>query len=140
MKKSIKFHYVQDWGTYSNQTLVCVAMSKKEIGKVLKRLNPKMSDDFLSAQISDDGNSTGYVYHLKGKTVLFLQEPPSEWRHWETLVHETYHLVSLVFSDKSMNDEEEASAYQQQFLFRAIRRRLQERYFPKKKPIKRKRK
>lgn len=140
--ESKKFCYVQGWGTYKNDTLVCIGMSKPEIILALKRLGDAhlvipMANEFKE-KFKDRSRNNGWVFLHDGKTIMGLKPFEDTWTYWETLLHEVAHLVHNVLGkDRCMMDEDEARAYQQEFLFREIRRKLQNRYHkkPKRKPM-----
>ncbi len=69
----------------------------------------------------------GFVLNLpkSNVTVLWLKVYDIHWECMETLIHELHHAVYIVLGkNRSMADEMEALAYQQEFLFRSIRQHL----------------
>lgn len=131
MTKRRKFYFVQEWGTYSNETLVVVGMTKDEILALLKRkkYNKDIVNRFTSHGPSLECFSTKAAFVWAppqfGATLLYFPEWRFDWDHIETLVHEINHLLFFVLGQKKgMSDETEAMAYQNEFLFREIRRKL----------------
>lgn len=137
MKTKTKFWYIQDWGTYDVQTLVCVGYSIPEITKIVNRI--KIKQEARNAWNADMRSTeafmaekSGGVWRSKGYTVLYLPVFEDAWNIYETLMHECLHLVVYQLGQCkmfiNMSDgtiEEEGLAYQQEYLFRAIRRKLQ---------------
>lgn len=138
--KQRKFSYLQEWGSYTNQTYIAIGMNHNEIVKDMKRRNfgahiikifndqKKENDDrWFNPQV---GN-TGVCWFHDGKSLLWLPHWKNDWEHWDTIVHEISHLIfEVMCKGKNMTVETEAQAYQLEYLFRAIRRKLWKR-FPK---------
>jgi len=134
-KKRTKFWYIQEWGTYNTQTPVFVGYSCKEVTKVMEG-RKDWKKEILEAWKKDgmheydaDGKS-GTVWRHEGYTLLMLRDWDGSWKSLDNLLHETMHLVlghlgmSKYFVRSSEDIEQEGLAYQQEFLFRQIRRRL----------------
>lgn len=126
-----KIHFMQNWGSYSNQTFVCVDLTRAEI--ILALTNKYKSGPTIAAKavenVTDDMFATcaGFVTRNEGRTLLWLKEWQNNWDCHETLMHECLHLIQGVFMEgKGMQDEHEAQAYQLEFLFRSIRLKLDE--------------
>ena len=129
------FSFLQDWGTYPAQTLVCVGLGKPEVLKVLRsyggsdgtgRTMARMADAFDKTVEHDLTKNKGYFWSFEGRSVLAVREYADRWEWWETLMHELHHAVHLINGEERGQEKElEALAYQQEYLFRAIRRRLQ---------------
>lgn len=124
--------FLQDWGTYQNQTIVVVGMTQKQIVSLMRRR--KFDKVAIDAFEADDEipkffceENKGGVWHHDGKTVMWLREWKDDWDHHETIVHECFHLVvEILGRQKNMGfSHEEALAYQQEYLWRNIRRKLQ---------------
>jgi hypothetical protein len=72
----------------------------------------------------EDG-SKGKAWEEDGRSILWLRHWRENWDDYETLMHETLHLIQFILMEgKSMSKEWEAQAYQQEFLFREIGRKL----------------
>jgi hypothetical protein len=57
--------------------------------------------------------------------ILYLREWVRDWHSYETLLHEIVHAVQYIFEDcRGLWSENEAVAYQIEYLFRSIRRKL----------------
>lgn len=141
--KSKKFWYIQNWGTYSNQTPIFVGYSADEITKELKNKRFEIKKDVIETWQSDiestrkvmSDSNTGAVWFKDGLSLLWLPDFKDDWKHLETIIHECFHLVigilgreKMMVNFSSNTIEEEAMAYQHEFLFRSIRRKLQEKY------------
>ena len=135
MQKQIKkkYWYLQDWGTYNNQTPVFVGYTIKEITTIIKKQDwnkeaiKKWCEDEDLAEFMEGKN--GGVWKYDGWTLLYLPSWHGTWDDIETLVHECFHLTVAVLGHQKAfvnggNVEEEGMAYQQEYLFRSIRRKL----------------
>ena len=124
--------YIQDWGTYTNETMVVVGLSHKEILAALKRLKaaPYVIEQYDTDTADHDySGGYGFVWNAGGRTLLWLEDWKYDAEHLKTLVHETNHLIYLVLvKNKGFEKEMEAQAYQQQYLFSAILKRLNGRF------------
>jgi hypothetical protein len=122
--------YIQDWGTYTNETLVVVGMNQKQILAALVREGaiPDIVEAYGYVK-PEDYESDGFIWTYKGCTVLWLEDWKYDAAHLDTLVHETNHLVyNMMVKRKKMKEEMEAQAYQQAYLFSAILKRLNQRF------------
>ena len=118
--------FIQDWGTYSNQTLVVVGLKDPEVIRLLRRLNRHSARAFVRQ--NPDYDSAGFVFHHNGRSLLWLPRWKNTGEDILTLIHETNHLIHYVLNkDKGMGNETEAQAYQQEYLFKNIRGRLNQR-------------
>ena len=140
MKKIVKCHFIQEWGTYTNQTLICVNLTTDEIIKAAKKEKAaKWFIDILEKDKEDikklmDDGARGFFMSNQGASVLWLKKFEDEWEWYEVLMHELHHAVHHILRDnKGMGDELEAQAYQQEFLFREIRHVLRDVFYKNKK-------
>ena len=136
-KKPTKLWFIQDWGSYSAKTPVFIGYSIPEITKVIKRLNIKekvkelwIQDHNMTSDIF--ANKSGGIWKNSGFTLLFLPKLEDTWDLYETILHECFHLViyqlgqqRMFINDTTKTIEEEGLAYQIEFLFREIRRKIQ---------------
>lgn len=126
MKK--KTIFIQDFGSTSDQMLVCVGVEKIDVLKYCKKVGVKK--DFLKMVEYLDWEwmrKQKGVFHWNDEssgTILFLHTPRDEWEYWECLIHELHHAVHEWGKRKCRNEEMEMLAYQQEYLFRSIRRKL----------------
>lgn len=125
---------MQGWGTYSNQMVVVIGMNYDETVKALQRKHLRLKSEAIEAfrkeekeiraRITEGCN--GLFWSNEGRSLLWLREWTGDWQCYETLLHELYHGISAILhKNKGMIYEEEACAYQQEFLFREIRRKIQ---------------
>ena len=125
MKKKPKFKilFFQDWGTFSNETLVCVGASKQEILTFMKAnaVKPELIKLFEHKREPKD-TSSAFVWTPddSGCTLLWIRDWTGSPDDLDTLVHETNHLVYEISRDKGFKDEPEIQAYQQAYLFSGI--------------------
>lgn len=132
MKKMRKIIFVQDYGTHTDQLLVCVGVSNKEIIAYCKNKKNKIVPEFADwvektideKTIEKNKGTFAWNDNMNG-TVLHLKKNEDTWDFWETLIHELHHAVEHFRVKKAMQDEPEALAYQQEYLFRSIRKKLQ---------------
>lgn len=116
--------YIQDWGSYSNETIVVVGMDHKEILAGMLKMGVK-PDIMRAYDKLDNYDYYGFEWEYDGCTVLWLREWRYDADHLDTLVHETNHLVyDILVKSKGMGKEMEAQAYQQAYLFTNILKRL----------------
>jgi hypothetical protein len=130
--KEFKYHFIQDWGTYGNQTLVIVG--EQDIEKVLRKTKTpeeiieeyKNSDCEVAAKEAD-----GFVYDFQNSaTILWLKKyDPKDWSTFDTMVHEIVHLIQKAMMEmRGMEKEYEAQAYQVEYLFKNIRNKINKEY------------
>lgn len=133
MKKSKKFAFIQGWGTYSNETLVVVGMGAEEIINYLHKNDFSFSSDFTeqlrqSFKDDEDDPPSGRCVFDEGRSMLWLPSWKDDWENWETLMHEIVHLIHRgLCINKFMSKEDEAQAYQMEYLFRNLRTELHRR-------------
>jgi len=133
-RKLEKAIFIQEWGTYTNQTLVAVGSSTDEMLRYLKK--NKVNKASIDAFVADKQNLESQMQNSLGLfcrpkdgdagSILWLKNwDKNNWRCYEILIHELFHAVyGILGKDKGMLDEEEALAYQQEYLFGEIRRKL----------------
>jgi hypothetical protein len=124
-----KIIYIQSWGTYQNETLVCIGVSYEEIYKCLKKI--KVETDMIKQWECDIDlldnclNGAGLFWFNHSRSILWLKDWKNDWKHYDILLHELFHAVYYILGKgKNMMSEDEGMAYQQEFLFKAIRRKL----------------
>jgi hypothetical protein len=122
--------FFQQWETFTNETLVCVGVSKEEILQFMKR--SKVKDDLIDLfnKVGPQPGVSGFVWTPKntGCTLLWLDSFNGRERDMFTLIHETNHLIYDISRDKGYVNEPELQAHQQEFLFKQIWHELQKRY------------
>ncbi len=126
-----KIAYIQTWGTYDDEMLVTVGMNFDEIVKEMKRLKitKEVSGDFIARKLEFldmiESTSAHLWVFTNGQTLLYFPNWKHDWEHWDTLLHEICHAVHHTLGKhKRMMYEDEAKAYQIEFLFREIRRKF----------------
>lgn len=122
--------FIQDWGTYSNETFVFVDYSLEEI---IKRLKNKGWTD-LANKIEAHSQKKDSVFNKKNnglswvcgsKSILIFKDWKNDTKHLGLLTHELYHLIfAIMHRQKGMATENEACAYQISYLFREIKDKL----------------
>lgn len=121
-------------GTYANETIVAIGAAMPEVIRYAKRIGAKKDAvAWLETCHKEDlenhttPSESGYIREAPagGYTLMWLKPFEDCWEFWETLIHELSHLVDFVLSDqKRMAKETEARAYQIEYLFRQVRRKL----------------
>ena len=127
-KKPIIF--IQDTGTYLNELIFCAGGTKNDVIKYLKARRDvktntsewiekvkawEMLAEKKAVTYSDDS----------GRAIITTRFYEDTWDYWETIMHELHHYVRSFSQWKLMEEEDEALAYLQEYLFHAIRRKLQ---------------
>jgi hypothetical protein len=133
-KKSKKLFFIQDGGTYANEVLVTVGTDAEDIIRYIKSHGLNFSEDFprLLRASPMKKNAAGRTIFDEGRSILWLPEWDQDWEHYETLLHECWHLVHRVLVvNKCMDMEDEAQAYQLEYWFHFIRERLDKHYATK---------
>lgn len=133
-KKPFKHKFIQEWGTYANDTLVYVGMSRDEIVKDIKKYedNEDLVANLMNEETLKAFSGRGFVLREKNKTILWLNDWDNDWEYIEVLVHEIHHLVQLICVDiRNMSGEIEGLAYQQEYLLKEIRTKLNKKLFKK---------
>jgi len=129
-----KLLYIQDGGTYSNEVLVTVGTTADDIIKYVTRNGFKFSANFadsLQASFTNEERvkASGLTMFDEGRAILWLPEWRKDWEHFETLLHECWHLVHrTLLVNKCMKMEDEAQAYQLEYWFHNIRLKLEKHY------------
>jgi len=130
-KKKVRA-YIQGWGTYTNQTIVVVGMTHDQITGVMRRMkaDPKIIAAWDKDKKENDerwlaGANNGCSWFHDGRSLVWFKDWKNNWEHWDTLVHELSHVIDQVLAvEKGMATETEGKAYQFEYLFRQIRRKL----------------
>lgn len=136
-KELKNFWFLQNWSIYPNDTLVCVGMTTKEVAALIRKNDKKLGWRKGVAELLEkedlSGDKGGFLSHKDASySILILNDWTGSWENYETLIHETNHAVLIMLWQKrGMEGELEALAYAQAYLFRQIRRRIDERQFPK---------
>ena len=129
MKKTKKMIFLQDCGIFSNQVVVSVGGKKEDALKFVKDKKNFIQKECIewveSLEIWDllEFNEAVVAYQ-KGRIFLLLKDKKNDWDYWETLVHELYHIVEHIAEEKKFQQEQEAKAYLQGYLFQQIRRKI----------------
>jgi hypothetical protein len=134
MRKGIKQQkpiiFVQDTGVYTDQILVCAGASKKDVIAFNKKKRAiKPFQEWLKNETSlyQEAEKNEGIYaqndDVQG-SVLMLRPFEDKWDYWEVLIHELHHAVEFLAKRKAMQEETEAKAYLQGYLFRSIRRKF----------------
>ena len=128
-KPKFKATFFQDWGTFSNETLVCVGVDKPEILRYMKLsgVKPDLIAAFTRKVDSPTASAFVWTPPMTGCTLLWLKRWTGNADDLDDLVHETNHLIYDIARDKGFQNEPEIQAYQQGYLFSGILKTLTER-------------
>lgn len=138
-RKPLKFWYIQDWGTYTNQTPVFVGYTAKEITRALRKAKVKQEAVDLWAKGEADHQKfmdrQAFMWFDQGYSLMWIGKFTDTWNDHECILHECFHAVihclgkqkGLIRSESDIEDE--AMAYALEYLFRGIRRKLQDKYY-----------
>lgn len=115
---------------FENDFVVAVDATKEDVLKWLKEIEAKKewiekvehSDDAFT--LLAEGATACYWYDDRAKMIL-LKSYVDTWEYWETLMHECTHAMQWMGKTRRMQNEDEALAYFQEWLFRTIRKKLQ---------------
>lgn len=129
-RKIFKAIFIQSWGTFTNETLVCVGVTKLEILKYMKRakVKPELIKRFEDKAHNDKAAAFVWTPPNTGCTLLWMGGFCGDDEDIFDIVHETNHLIYDISRDKGFRDEPEIQAYQQEFLFSHILKELRKRY------------
>ena len=133
-KKVKKLFFIQDGGTYSNEILLTVGTDTEDIIRYRKSHNLNFSEDFARKLRASPEmpNAAGRTMFDGGRSILWLPDWGQDWEHYETLLHECWHLVHrALVVNKCMDMEDEAQAYQLEYWFHNLRERLDKHYATK---------
>lgn len=115
--------FVQNWGTYQNDTLVCIGVTFEEICKYCHKKLFIAPNPEIEKTIKEGYPAQTYV-NEDHSSILWMRKFKNNWQSFEILLHEIHHLVYNIFGLKGMEKEKEAQAYQFEYLFHNIRRKL----------------
>jgi hypothetical protein len=134
-----KCNFVQSWGSYSIETIVSVGTTHEEVVRYCKKMKfkkemiehlEKSKEEIKKLQ----KKSKGLFCILSPGNLIWINEYTDDWDFYQVLIHELFHAVfGEMGQERGMEKEEEAMAYQQEFLFKEIRRKLYKIYGIKKK-------
>jgi hypothetical protein len=128
MRKS--YIYVQDWGTYNLDTLVCIGTTHEQTKNWIdKNAGKGFREAFYKGVDSHkeilEGGASGFVWYEDGYTILWLNDWVNKWHYHDTLMHECLHLIQFgLIEARGFEGENEAQAYQLEYLVRNIRTNL----------------
>lgn len=131
-KKSEPLIFFQDCGIFSNEIVVSLGAGKEEVLSFLdKHCCSSEARAWIEKQDKEmfesiDEDHQGMVCHEDGRLLLLLRPFENSWEYWETLLHELHHITLFLAQEKKMLAEFEGQAYLQGYLFKSIRRKLEE--------------
>jgi len=126
----MKKHFVQDWGTYGNETIVAVGYNRQETERIVKKIAGEIGLKSFRDQYERHlgGSHAGYFLVILGThyTLLSLADFKKNNAHSiGVLVHELEHAIDFILKDYyGFSNEYEARAYQIQYLFKNIYKKL----------------
>lgn len=125
--------FVQEIVPYHQALVVTVGdAAKKDLIKVAKtqtgfsaKTLAEIASGFSRLSVHQASGGAMVTAFEDGGYLLTLAEFKDEWGFWEMLIHETNHVVWFLSRHAGFENEIEAQAHLQAWLFRQIRRRLQ---------------
>lgn len=130
-KRPAKQSWVQSTAQWRKDIFISSGFSAKEIVEAIKKEKPyKWFSDWASANEARWNDlivaETAFVAMEPDHAAFIVRLRPYEdtWAFWETLIHELNHLVDMMSNKQMFQDETEAKAYLQEYLFHEIRRTL----------------
>lgn len=130
MKTHKKNIFIQDYGIFYNEFVVCTGISAEELKKYAKA--EKLNKNFFKC-IFDDGEYQkpeklmAYTYSNAESNIVYLVSFPDfedTWDFWNHVLHEVVHVVQANERRSGLFKEDEARAYLTEYLFTNIRRKL----------------
>src|SRR3990167_6645082 len=117
-RKIKKFVYIQDWGTYSNQTIVSIGMNHADMAVYLRKIKAKFSiakifleNESTIKALAEKSDGLVHKDYKNGISILMFPNWKNDWKHWDCLIHEVSHLIFFVLGEqKNMANEDEARA------------------------------
>jgi len=138
--KPFKHVFIQDWGTYSDQMIVSVGMSTEDLLSWVKKLKDlkegvvEILEENLKTMENrrDKGGFMRFTTEKCAVSCLIILEWDRTLENNGLLVHELSHAIDFVLGNgKMMERETEAKAYQLEFLYLAIVRELDRKWYSK---------
>lgn len=130
--KSRSISWTQDWGTYPDLMTVCVGLGNYQ--ELINDCRRQKCEEWVKALEDrkaelDDLATTHHFTTWKFKGITYSVLWLMEWRKtpvaYSVLAHELIHAVSFVLGSRlDIRKENEAFAYQHQFLFKEIIKKL----------------
>jgi hypothetical protein len=122
--------FIQDWGTYDNQTMVLVGYNLDQIIVAVEKAKWDRMTIILKSQKNDPGSwfnksTSGLSWVCGTKSLLMFKDWKNDTKHLGCFTHELYHLIfQHMHKQRTMAMENEACAYQISYLFRNIKDKL----------------
>ena len=130
MKKN-SLIFIQPIDPYREDVVVACDIPQNEIIKWLKKQKVRRNlIDWVETDRSIfevlEKNEAVFCWNEKIRgSMIILKNYQDNWKFWETLMHEIYHLIFNISKITMLSDETEAQAYLFEYLFHSIRRKLQ---------------
>lgn len=110
--------------------IVCCLKNHADIHKHLNKKKNKEISDWLKHHCPDlkvPADSGGMFYNSNDNKplIIFIGNEKRDWKLFNTLVHETNHVVHYLSKYCGFEDECEFNAYMQEYLFDQIRKIIQ---------------
>jgi hypothetical protein len=124
MKKTKKYHFIQDCGIFDYQFNVYIGWTKDEIVKDLVRF--KEIDEMIKQvkECSFENIGGCIIYDDKSKRIMWLPKWTGKYQELSNLAHEIHHLVFMLAEQKGFQKEIESQAYLFQYLLDNIYKKL----------------
>lgn len=116
-----KYWYIQDWGSYKNDTVIFTGYGISEVLRICK----KKKELNIFIEKLQKVCFKNFIIYSGGASLLFLEKWENNWAFYSILLHEVHHLIFYILGkNRKMENESEAQAYQVGYLFTKIRQKL----------------
>jgi len=119
--------FIINCGTYPNEVLVAIDSNYNEIVSFLKKKKLSLEGFEKNKKIIEKNCAyQGSVMMFKnGYLLLQIKKYRNSWDWYEVLIHEVCHVTQYIFENREIKDDE-AFAYQLEYLFKTVRMRVQQ--------------
>ena len=146
-RKKVKTGYfILNWGTYEDSTFVAVGLPFDLLEKKYRKLAEPENKEVLKENRAEIEpliiqQNKGFFWCKDGDakrarvSILWLGDWKDDWEHYDILLHELFHAIIIVLGnhrgmlvarESEIFYEDEAMAYQLEYLFGQCRRKLRE--------------
>lgn len=127
------FIFIQSVEIFKRDIVVCVGATKEQTMAYLKKIKGIKKDviksfEGVEKELFDEvinNSALGIAVEEDNMLLLILKPYQNCWEYWDTLLHETNHIVRFLQTKITLDRlDYETEAYLHEFLFREIREKL----------------
>jgi len=127
--KSIKKIFTIKSGTYPFDVLVGIGVSKKQLRNYIEKRFDLCEEEIKAIDFNEENGiqEARTIQLAGGQLVFWMKEFHMTSFHLGLLVHETHHMTQFLFDSIGLeyaNESQEAWAYQHQYFFEQIMKKL----------------